>query len=179
MFECVPMLQASRLLPGIVHELRFNSTQAEMHLMDAEASDIFLFLGLKGSDTHLTINTKLGGVWGAEEKLILPPRDHPQHRRVSFKLTERQVEIWNDAAAHAFQRCNAAMAARISFSRLSDVENPLGSLSFRVMTPEAMGIEIGYQVLNHRVARLEKIGRSLVEGLPNPTPTQNEVDAKS
>lgn len=177
MSECVLMLQSSRLLPGIVHELVFRHTQAELQLMDAEASDIFLFLGLKGSDTHLTINTKLGGAWGVEEKLILPPHDHPHRLKVSFKLTDRQVEIWNDAAAHAFTRCNASTANRIAFSRLSGVENPLGSLSFRVMTPEAMGIEIGYQILSHRVARLEKLGVSLDEGVSGKVPAQSELGA--
>ncbi|MCZ8336190.1 MAG: hypothetical protein O9328_18160 [Rhodobacteraceae bacterium] len=169
------MLLSSRLLPGIVHEIFFRHPQAELHLMDAEASDIFLFLGLKGSDTHLTINNRRGGIWGVEEKLILPPHDDAHRLKVSFKLTERQVEIWNAAAALEFVRCDASIAKGIAFSRLAGVDNPLGSLSFRVMTPEAMGIEIGYQVLNHRIARLEKVGLSLADEGLDPTPEQDEV----
>ena len=178
MFEWLRMLLSSRLLPGLVHEIVFRHTHAELNLMDVEASEIFLFLGLKGSDTHITINNRLSGVWGVEETLILPPHDKAHRFRVSFKQTERQLEIWNDAAAYVFQRCDASTAKRVAFSRLSGVDNPSGSLSFRVMTPETMGIEVGYQILKHRVARLEQQGLTLGDEVPNTVPKQSEVGAR-
>lgn len=152
------MIQSSRLLPGIVHELEFHDPNGELALMDAEASDILFYLGLKGSDTHLTINNQVGGVWYPEETLVLPPHDNPRRYMVWFKLTESRIEIWNDAAVHYFSRCSSSAASRIALSRLSGVANRSGSLSFRVMTPEAMALEIGYKVLARRVDRLEQKG---------------------
>lgn len=155
------MIQSSRLLPGIVHEVSFKHLHASLHLMDAEAADTFLFIGLKNLDGELTINDCIGGTWGGEQKLILPPQDNPRRLTVWFKRTEKQIEIWNDAAVLNFARCDAVRASRVALSRLEGADNSTRSLTFRVMTPEAMAAEISYHVLNRRIDRLERLGLPL------------------
>ena len=92
---------------------------------------------------------------------MLPPQDHPKRLTVWFKLTDKQVEIWNDAQSVNFPRCDAGRGARVALSRLQGVDNASRSLTFRVMTPEAMATEISYHVLNRRIERLEKLGLQL------------------
>lgn len=157
------MIQTSRLLPGIVHELTFRHLNAAIHLMDAGATDTYLFVGLKNLDGELTINDCIGGRWGPEERLILPPPDNPRRLTAWFKFTGTQIEVWNDAAVHLFPRVDAPRAGRIALSRLQGVDNPSRSLTFRVMTPEAMDAEIAFHVLNRRLDRIEAQGLSLAE----------------
>ena len=157
------MIQSSRLLPGIVHEITFRHLNAAIHMMDAGATDTYLFVGLKNLDGELTINDCIGGAWGAEERLILPPPDNPRRLTAWFKFTGTQIEVWNDAAVHVFSRVDAARAGRVALSRLQGVDNPSRSLTFRVMTPEAMDAEIGFHVLNRRLERLEGRGLALAD----------------
>ena len=157
------MIQSSRLLPGIVHEITFRHLNAAIHLMDVAAADTYLFVGLKNLDGELTINDCIGGVWGAEERLVLPPQDNPRRLTAWFKFTGTQIEVWNDAAVHVFSRVDAARAGRIALSRLQGVDNPSRSLTFRVMTPDAMDAEISFQVLNRRLEQLEGRGLSPVD----------------
>lgn len=149
------MLQTSRLFPGIVHELSFRHLDSALHMLDGDGGDTLFFIGLKNLDGELTLNDRIGGCWGAEEKLILPPHDNPRRFTAWVKLTPDGVDIWNDAASHLFTRCTPLRAQQISLARLQGVDNPGNSLSFSVLTPEAMSAEIWFHTLNRRLMQME------------------------
>lgn len=155
------MLQTTRLLPGIVHEISFQHPHASLHLMDVAAENILFFAGLKGPDGPLVLNDRLNGAWGPEETMILPPAGAPRRFTLWFKFNGAAIELWNDAVSQVFRRVDKERVGQIALSRLQGADNPTRSLAFRVMTPEVMAAEIGYHVLGRRIDRLEAAGQSL------------------
>lgn len=155
------MIQTTRVLPGIVHEISFQYPHASLHLMDVAAENILFFAGLKGPDGPLVLNDRINEAWGAEETMILPPGGAARRFSLWFKFNGTAIELWNDAVSHVFRRFDKERVGQVAVSRLQGVDNPTRSLAFRVMTPEVMAAEIGYQVLNRRIDRLEAAGLSL------------------
>ncbi|MCJ1903262.1 hypothetical protein MR829_23370 [Paracoccus versutus] len=159
------MIQTTRILPGIVHEISFQYPSSSLQLMDVMAEDIFFFAGLKSSDGPIILNNRINNAWGSEETVIVPPDGSARRLSLWFKFNGSEIELWNDHVSHVFRRFNGECAAQTGLSRLQGVENPGRSLAFRVMTPEAMAAEIGYQVLNRRIDRLEAAGISAASSL--------------
>lgn len=155
------MIQTTRLLPGIVHEISFQYAHASLHLMDVSAENILFFAGLKAPDGPIVLNDRLNDAWGTEETMIVPDGGAPRRFSLWFKFTGNAIELWNDRISHVFRRFDVDRANQTALSRLQGVDNPSRSLAFRVMTPEAMSAEIGYHVLGRRIDRLESRGLAL------------------
>ncbi|WP_028029718.1 hypothetical protein [Gemmobacter nectariphilus] len=152
------MIQTTRILPGLVHEISFQHPHSSLQLLDAEAANVLFFAGLRGPDGPIVLNDRIGESWGAEETMILPADGSARRFSLWFKFTGSTIELWNEQVSHVFRRYDSARAGKTYLSRLQGLENPGRSLAFRVMTPEAMAAEIGYHVLHRRIDRLEAAG---------------------
>jgi hypothetical protein len=151
------MLTQAYLLPNVPHELRFEQDDSNIRLLDETGENTLLFAGLKYDSSDIVLNDFMNGEWGEEVRLSHPSVGDSDHGKLWIKFTGTRLEVWTRTFSYTFVRFDKLRMQSVRFMKTYHSHNTGDSLRLRVLSPEAMALEIDHRIFHERLSQLEQI----------------------
>lgn len=129
-----------------------------MALLAGNGLDILFFLLHRRDDRgqSLVINDRMDGVWGSEERIVIPPEVANDRLTAGFKFSGEAMDVWNEIGVLQFQRFDKARCDSVRFVRLNnDAHNRRNSLFYTLETLDSTLAHIEAHMLHRRLEALE------------------------
>jgi len=150
------MLENACIIPSATYGITLHGEGSYFAFLDETGVDYLMFVTLREEQNLMVINNMIGGTWGKELHLGIPPKGTPERHSFQFKFNGDWIEIWNTVAMLEFQRFDKRCADRTRFLRLMDATNSNNALKVAIGSLESAVARIDAHLLHRRIDAIER-----------------------